>query len=140
MNKEVIVTVVGVQRDEAGEETRIVQQLPGEFHEKENAIFLFYQEKDRETGAITQNSLKFKDGVLTYTRKGSVNARMVFTPDENYITAYQSPFGLLHLEIHTRELAHVIGPHNGTIRVSYELYSDGAFVSSNELTLNIRNK
>lgn len=140
MNKEVTVTVIGVQRDEAGEETRIVQQLPGEFHEKDGAIFLFYQEKDHESGALTQNSLKLKDGTLTYTRKGNVDARMVFTPDENYITAYRSPFGLLHLEIHTKELAHMIGPHNGTIRVSYELYSDEAFVSSNELTLNIKNQ
>lgn len=140
MNKEVTVTVIGVQRDEAGEETRIVQQLPGEFYEKDDTLFLFYQEKDRESGALTQNSLKLKDGTLTYTRKGNVNARMVFTPNENYITAYQSPFGLLHLEIHTKELAHTIGAHNVNFHVSYELYSDEAFVSSNELTLNIKNK
>lgn len=113
-NTEVRITVRGVHRDEDGKES--VTEFVGcaEYYDRGGSRYLIYEEADAEGGS-TKNILKWRksqtkpDGgtrtVLELTKRGTVNARMVFEPGQTHKTEYATPCGLLQLGIQTDEVS-----------------------------------
>ncbi len=135
MTRDVRITIRGIQRDAAGGEDRTEISIPGEYFFRNGSHYLFYEETAEDTGERTRNSLKLKGNVLELNRKGAVNSRMIFEAGKRHVMDYATPFGLLRME--TAASGILCGEEEGRlqIRAEYELWADGARVSSCRLTI-----
>ncbi len=127
-------TLIGRQRDSAGEETVTKSTATAEYYEKNGTLYLLYKEpsessetaaetknnsgdtaeiqKDSEDAAeipkkgeaVVHNRIKYKDNLLEVTRNGTINTRMVFENGKEHITDYATPYGCLRLGILTHSL------------------------------------
>ncbi|MCQ2539300.1 MAG: DUF1934 domain-containing protein [Acetatifactor sp.] len=138
MNKDVNILIIGRQKDAEGEESKISTKVRGEYYERNNSIYLLYDEQDPDNGAVTKNTLKLTGSVIVHTKKGATESQMTFESDTLSTTRYTTPFGVFLLEIRTRSVTVLMGEDAGTLIIQYELYNDGVFLSENRLTIKIK--
>lgn len=139
MNRDVEVTVTGVQEDGSGNEIVTDLKTPGQYFEKSGCKYLLYREQDADSGAATANTLKIKSGILELSRKGSINSRMIFEPGETHPASYVTAYGTLRLEVCTENLKCLFTATGARIQITYRLLMTGEFLSRNRLVIKIRN-
>ncbi len=138
MTKEVSIKITGRQTDETGQASKISVSLCGEWYERGSSVYVFYDEKDPDNGAVTKNALKLSGSVVTHSRKGAVTSQMTFEAGRNMKTDYRTPYGSFLLELRTETVSILRAEDACTVRIVYELYADDAFLSANQLTVRIR--
>lgn len=131
MGTTVQLTLIGHQRDSAGEETITKSTATAEYYEKNGTLYLLYDEnlecsetvteiqKNNEDAAeipknsntVVHNRIKCKDNLLEVTRIGTINTHMVFESGKEHMTDYATPYGCLRLGILTHSLE-IISPNN----------------------------
>lgn len=129
MTRFVHITVKGIQTDETGEELITELSARGEYFEKNGCRYLLYEETDPETGDVSKNTLKAEAHSLVLTRRGPVRTQMHFIPEQISPAEYVTPYGTLHLQIHTNDVRILFGDTVGELRLSYTLYCDGQLLS-----------
>ena len=137
MTRNVLVTVKGVQRDGTGESCSTEITASGEYYFRNGSHYIFYEETSEDSGESVKNSLKLKENLLELNRKGAVNSRMVFEAGKCHVTDYATPFGMLRMETATSRILCMKEEDRIRIKVEYELWADGAQVSSCRLTIAI---
>ncbi len=127
---EVQIVVRGIHRDEDGREA--VTEFAGcaEYYDRGGSRYLIYEETDGENGG-TRNVLKWKKSpdlpgddtqtVLELTKRGAVNARMVFEPGKTHMTDYATPCGLLQLGVETARVSCMEEADTLQLRAEYAL-------------------
>ena len=66
--------------------------------------------------------------------------RLEFVPQEERTSLYRTPYGMLHLAVRTKELFSACrADGTGRIELVYDLFVEGRFQSSNELSIEITN-
>lgn len=137
MEKNVLVTVEGVQQGDAGEMSRTETAVPGEYYFRNGSHYAFCKETTEDSGEGIQTVLKLKGKQLELTRKGAVNSRMIFEQGKRHVTDYATPFGSLRLETATSRILCLEEEKRIQIRAEYELWSEEVKVSFNRLTITI---
>ena len=68
------------------------------------------------------------------------HALLEFVPQEERTSLYRTPYGMLHLAVRTKELFSACrADGTGRIELIYDLFVEGRFQSSNELSIEITN-
>lgn len=129
MNRKGRLTIVGIQRDEDGAESRIESAAPAEYGFRGGSHYILYEESSDSPGETTQNIIKLKDNILELTRKGAVSTRMLFEPGREHTTLYATAFGSLPLGVVTDALKSSVSEYDFQIRAEYSLTSRGRPVS-----------
>ena len=114
-------TVIGTQWDEAGEEQTTRITAPAEYHTSSGSSYILYEESSADGEGITKNMIKLKGSTLELTKKGAVNARMVFEPGQEFMTLYSTPFGSLPFGILTDTVDSVLSEKEVRISAAYSL-------------------
>ena len=135
VEKDIRITVKGVQRGEAGESGSTEITASGEYYFKNGSHYIFYEETAEDSGELIKNSLKLKGNLLELNRKGVVNSRMVFETGKTHVVDYITPFGKLKMETVTSRILLQEEENNLQIKAEYELWADGVKVSSCRLTV-----
>lgn len=132
-------TLTGRQRDPEGGETITELSAEAECYERGGSLYILYQEKS-EDGTLTKNRIKFKEGFLELTKKGSVNTSMIFEPGREHMTDYTTPFGLLRLGIRTDTVE--ARPKKGSLEITaaYTLSAGGKDISHCFISIKIQKK
>ena len=137
MAETVKLCLTGILRDGAGVETVTHTPPAAEYYEKNGSIYLLYEETPKDLGAAVKNTLKLKSSVLELTRRGAVNAHMIFEAGREHPSDYATPYGRLQISVRTQALE-ISSRHGLTvIRAEYSLTADGLPFSdcSLEITL-----
>lgn len=137
VEKDVRITVKGVQRDDGAEISRTEIVVPGEYYFKNGAHYIFFEETAEDSGERVKESLKLKGNLLELNRKGAVNSRMVFETGKSHAVDYATPFGLLRMETVTSRILCLEEKDRLRIKAEYELWADGMKMSSCRLTVKI---
>lgn len=105
MKCEVIAAIRGLQflEEEDGEQIEIL--TPAQYYLRNGAHYLIYEEVDEDSGSKTKNTLKYRDHILELTRKGAVNAHMVFEEQKKNMTSYGTAFGNILIGIDTSKVS-----------------------------------
>lgn len=94
--------------------------------DKDNLVYLTY--KDASSGVNTL--IKVSQEEINIVRSGKVSGRLNFKAGQKYRTVYQTPYGGMPIEIHTRtstvQLADEI-----SIYIEYDILIQGEKTSSN---------
>ncbi|WP_110953652.1 DUF1934 domain-containing protein [Anaerosinus massiliensis] len=136
MNK-VLVTVIGVQKDEAGEENRIELISVGKHYCKNGVHYILYEDSEISGMEGTTTLLKVADDSVSLIRKGKIMQEQYFALDKKSLSTYTTPYGRLKLSVLTKKLDIQYGVISGNIEIDYELSIDGKWQSDNQLQIKV---
>ena len=124
MERKIFLTLIGLQRDEAGQETTTAFSAEAEYFEQNGSQYILYQETGENGSDNVKNIIKLKGHLLEVTKKGSVTSRMVFEEGAEHATNYVTPFGQLQLNIFTHSVSSFFSEDMAEITADYTLIGD----------------
>ena len=111
---------------------------PGKFHLGESEFKAVYEESEISGMDGTTTTLVIKDDVLVLEREGSTSTRMEFKKGEDVISLYNTPYGMMNINISTKELDIDMDEDGGVIYTKYVLGLEGQPGITTELKFKIR--
>ena len=111
---------------------------PGKFHLGESEFKAVYEESEISGMDGTTTTLVIKDDVLVLEREGSTSTRMEFKKGEDVISLYNTPYGMMNINISTKELDIDMDEDGGVIYTMYVLGLEGQPGITTELKVKIR--
>ena len=137
MNKDVVVSISGMQFENA-DDSSIEVITTGEYFEKNNKHYLYYDEVLDGSSIATKNTVKFDNDCLELKRKGAVNVHMIFDKNQKTMSNYNTPFGNLVIGIDTSDIIVQQSENNISVNVDYALDINYEFLTTCQLKLNIK--
>ena len=111
---------------------------PGKFHLGESEFKAVYEESEISGMDGTTTTLVIKDDVLVLEREGYTSTRMEFKKGEDVISLYNTPYGMMNINISTKELDIDMDEDGGVIYTKYVLGLEGQPGITTELKVKIR--
>lgn len=148
LTKEVLVSIQGLQILSNGvRETLTDEELDsikticqGEYYCKNDTQFVIYDELSEDFVEPVKNMIKLKDKEFTLTKKGAVNAQMVFLEGKKTITEYITPFGNLFIALDTKKIDVEEGEDFLKIHINYGLEANYQFIAECDVYVEIKNR
>ena len=140
MTKDVVVSIRGLQFQGMNQEDEVFTINPGEYYKKNDGHYVVFHEMTEGMEQETKNIIKFKKNELNLTKKGLVNAHMVFEEHKKSISSYITPFGELIFGIDARKVQFRESENQILIEVDYGLEVNYEFLSDCKIVLDIRPK
>jgi len=134
----VVVTVIGSQRDEAGYEQRIELITAGRHYQRNGIDYITYDESKLTGLEGTTTMLKLYDDYVVLVRLGHIEQRQEFRKGERNSCMYVTPYGTMEMSVATSDVTMAFAKGNGRITIAYELEIEGRWQSSNKLAITIR--
>ena len=135
--KNVMLKIEGIQKCSDGEENVIELITEGKLYEKENAVYLVYEETELSGMEGCTTTVKLVKDKISMKRFGSSNSEMVFEKGKRYVANYNTPYGNFDMEVLTMDMEYNINDASrGNVHIKYHVSLQGLVESSN--TLNIR--
>lgn len=103
-------------------ETDTIEEIAyGSYDEKNGKQYIRYKtETDEGNGSIS--SIIILDGdSLTIKRRGHTNSSMVYRAGKKHAFPYETPYGIIDMEIETDRLISTVDGNGGTIELIYTL-------------------
>ena len=101
MEKDVWVSVAGLQFGDGPEGEKIEILTPGNYYKKNNHHYVTYEEVTEGSDEVTRNIVRFDGDMLTISKSGFTNVEMVFEKNKRNMTNYITPYGSLLVGIDT---------------------------------------
>ena len=111
---------------------------PGKFHLGESECKAVYEESEISGMDGTTTTLVIKDDALILEREGSTTTRMEFKKGEEVVSLYNTPYGMMNINISTKELDIDMDDDGGVIYTKYILGLEGQPGITTELKVKIR--
>lgn len=134
----VVVTIVGTQRDGQGEENSIELITAGHYYEKKGVQYIVY--KDTEISGLegVSTMLKIYQQHVVLVRMGNVQYQQQFRLGEKSHSSYVTPYATMEMGILTQSIEQNLSNSVGDIYIRYELEINGQWQSTNTLSINVR--
>lgn len=121
MNKEVRISIQGLQvmAGNGNDQTEVI--VGGEYYYRNNKHFLLFEDVMEGTDEVTRNIMKISPDCMELTRKGPVSAHMLFEQNKKNVTYYYTPLGSILIGIDTSKIELVETEDKIVADVEYEL-------------------
>ena len=141
MDKDVMIRINGMQFAEMGGYQEPVEVIaPGKYYFKNGTHYLVFEDVDDDSSASSENMMKFRDSYLEVTRKGDINARMIFEKDKKTKSIYGTPFGTIHIGIATTAVQLEEKEDSIGVTANYALEINDAYIADCSITLTAQSK
>lgn len=131
MKTDVKISIRGIQNNMSEDSVEVVSL--GEMCEKDNQIYVSYEEGTEEASGvdcdIVKSMLKICPNQVEIIKKGATETHMVFVEDKDTISYYSTPFGEMEVAIHTDKLERVNTEKGFQILLKYALEVNAAHMS-----------
>ena len=134
MTKDVLVRVKGTQ-DIDGEKDTIAVITNGSCYEKNGKWYILYEEVMDELNAVTKNTVKISADTVEVTKKGLINAQMIYETGKKNVCNYATPMGQILMGITTKDIQFRVEENKMYLDIQYALEMNGQHVSSSRLEL-----
>jgi len=136
LNKKAIITISSQQNNV--EDSKIEVVSPGEFYRDKEVYCAEYDETEISGMEGTRTTLRFTTEKFTLLRVGTTNAEMNFEKNNNALTIYNTPYGVIEMKIETLDLKINVDEFGGDIFVKYNLIIGGEKPQNTILKVNIK--
>ena len=119
MEKEVFIEIKSLHIAD-GEEMKLDTKASGKIYERNGKKFISYEEVS-EDGETIKNLLKFDSSFLEITKKGALTSVMHFEQGKEYITDYNTPFGMLTVRTYTKQFLYTEDKKEIQILAKYDM-------------------
>ena len=141
MTKDVLVTISGLQIMSMAEDSEPVEVITaGDYYKKNNKHYVIYDEVTEGFDGTTKNIIKLQEDCVDITKRGITNVHMVFEKNQMNVTYYDTPYGQLHVGIHTRKLDVNVDDERIDIAVEYGLDVNHEATADCRIAMSIRPK
>lgn len=139
MTKDVLVRVKGTQYMDGDTDT-IEVITNGSCYEKNGKWYVLYEEVMEELNAVIRNTVKICPEKVEVTKKGRINAQMVYESGKKHVCNYVTPMGLILLGITTEAMQLELEEDKLHLDIRYLLEMNGQYVSGSRLELTVESK
>ena len=140
MDKEVLITLKGLQINEPVD-TGVVEIVAlGEYYEKNDKKYIIYEEVVEGMEGKIKNIIKLSPTCMEVTKKGLTNTHMVFEENKKNLTVYNTPFGAFSLGIMAKGIDIDEQDDSMSVKVEYELDMNYEHVADCTISLGIQSK
>lgn len=136
--KNVMLKIEGMQKSIDGEENVIELTTEGKLYEKENAMYLVYDETELSGMDGSTTTVKLARDKISMKRFGRSNSEMVFEKGKRYFANYNTPYGDFDMEVLTMNIDYNINDASkGDVFIEYHVSLQGMVESKNTLSIRI---
>lgn len=136
MEKRAIISVKSFSDLDPNEAIEVV--TPGKFLVDENEFKAIYEESEISGMDGTTTTLKIKENCMVLERVGSTTTNMEFKEGKVAVSLYNTPYGILDLNVDTKELNINIDENGGEIYSKYILGLEGQEGITTEMNIKIK--
>ena len=136
MNKKAVISLRSFNDLDSDDIIEVV--APGEFLVIEGGFKAIYEETELSGMSGTTTTLTILNDKLILEREGNVSAKMDFKKGETSVSLYNTPYGVLDLQIHTEDLNVDIDENGGKITAKYSMELAGQPPIVNKLSVNVK--
>lgn len=139
MEKEVIISIQGVQTDPDGGDEVVEFVTRGSLGGSlEQGYYLTYMESELTGMEGTTTTFRIEGDQVTMLRKGSLNSSMVFREGERHLSLYDMGFGGFMLGVNTRRVWSDIGSEGGNMELRYTIEVENTVIGENAFHIQVR--
>ena len=131
MEKEVIISIKGMQKYENAEPDTIELVTGGRLERDGESFTLSYQESAVTGMDGTLTTFQIEPERVTLLRVGEYTSQMVFQEGRRHLSMYNTPYGAMAIGVNTRHLLAELDDHGGNIEIDYCIEVDHAVASRN---------
>lgn len=136
--KNVMLKIEGMQKSMDGEENVIELTTEGKLYEKENAMYLVYDETELSGMDGSTTTVKLSRDKISMKRFGVSNSEMIFEKGKRYVANYNTPYGNFDMEVLTMDMEFNINDASkGDVFIEYHLSLKGLMETQNTLSIRI---
>ena len=138
MEKNVIISIKGVQRLEDADPDTMELVTEGRLEQDGNSYTLSYQESELTGLEGTLTTIQVEGEQVTLMRAGEFNAQMVFQEGRRHLSMYNTPYGAMAIGVNTRHLMADLNDHGGDIEIDYAIEVDHAIAGRNVFQIKVK--
>ena len=138
MEKEVIISIKGMQKYEHADPDAIELVTEGRLEKADDIYTLTYQESEITGLGSTLTTILVEGEQVTMMRAGEFNAQMVFQEGRRHLSLYNTPYGSMTIGVHTNHLMAELTDQGGDIEVDYAIEMDHAVAGRNIFRINVK--
>lgn len=136
MEKRAIISVKSLSNLDPNDAIEVV--TPGKFIIEDNGFKAIYEESEISGMEGTTTTLNIQDNILVLDRVGSTTTNMEFKEGTVAVSLYNTPYGVLSLNIDTEKLNINVNENGGEIYSKYTLGLEGQEGITTELNIKIK--
>lgn len=140
MDKEVFVTLKGLQINEPVDAGAVEIVALGEYYEKNDKKYIIYEEVVEGMEGKIKNIIKLSPTCMEVTKKGLTNTHMVFEENKKNLTVYNTPFGAFSLGIMAKGIDINEKDDSMSVKVEYELDMNYEHIADCTISLGVQSK
>lgn len=134
MDKQVVLTITGIQRID-GQDKTVELITWGRFF-KEGGIYYIEYEDSVITGFEGNKTLITIDGdKILLERSGTFKTHLFFEKGKKYVNCYDTPFGIHEMGVYPTSIELSMGQSQGKLDLKYQLDVGGQYAGVNELSV-----
>ena len=138
MEKDVIISIKGVQRYENEVPDTLELVTAGRLEREGNSYTLSYQESELTGLEGTLTTLQVEPERVTLMRVGEYNSQMVFQEGRRHMSMYSTPYGAMAIGVNTRRLLAALTDQGGDIEIDYAIEIDHSVAGRNSFQISVR--
>ena len=138
MEKNVIISIKGVQRLEDADPDTMELVTEGRLEQDGNSYTLSYQESELTGLEGTLTTFQVEPERVTLLRVGEFNSQMVFQEGRRHLAMYNTPYGSMTIGVNTRHLLADLTERGGDIEIDYAIEIDHTVAGRNVLQISVR--
>ena len=138
MEKDVIISIKGVQRYENADPDTMELVTAGRLEREGNSYTLSYQESELTGLEGTLTTIQVEGEQVTLMRAGEVNSQMVFQEGRRHLSMYNTPYGAMAIGVNTRHLLADLNDQGGDIEIDYAIEIDHAIAGRNVFQIQVK--
>lgn len=127
-----------LQNIEGNDELNEIElQTKGRFARKDDKFYIIYEESELTGFEDTTTTIKVSDDMVSMTRKGKFNSRMVFKLGEKCLCNYSTPYGVIPVGVNPISVENNLDTDGGNLNIEYILDIDNQDYITNRLKLTV---
>ncbi len=130
--------VISVKSEQPGVEDNPIEVVtPGSFYKEDEKFVAIYEETEISGMEGTTTTFSIDKDRFSLIRMGTTTTTMEFVKNNKKLTLYNTPYGVLEIEIDTKELQINVDEKGGNILINYNMSVSGQRVQQTTLKINI---
>ena len=138
MEKDVIISIKGVQRYENADPDTMELVTAGRLEREGNSYTLSYQESELTGLEGTLTTFQIEPERITLMRVGEFNSQMVFQEGRRHMSMYNTPYGAMTIGVNTRHLLSELTDRGGEIEIDTDIEIDHSVAGRNTFQINVK--